>query len=293
MVQVVGAGLICGVAVIATLTLAVTHDEPLIVPVGALLLVVLLYGLATLTHEASVLTWTPVRRVLWAVLTVALGIGLALVILEGTREAERISASVHQRSESPLGLTAIVVPFVLAAGLLLRSWYLRLMFVAAGVVLPLVLWIAILPDPRAAEVRLAHAKLDRSTLFSLDLPGYAAYPDQPFGAPRVHPESSTDPARDIAVTLESGAICPTPAWVVCEPEGHTLTYRRMSNGESEYMAVRGERVRVKVHGGAAVDRETLRAAIQGIRQVSDEQVRKALPPASGVTVFAVLKGVFS
>jgi hypothetical protein len=240
--------------------------------VGLAVLAAFLGMIITATRAVTPLGETFWRRIVWVV--VVLGAGLALGLLGWAASGE---AGLNAGAVPLLG----GVPFALVAGLLLRRWYLILSFGLVLAVIAAAGAVALRQSgPDEVSARLAHAGLDRSSAYVVEIPGYRpvdpGYGDGPGTGTFMPVEPAAIPAAKFVTVVayrqplvtEPGACGRTAmdsvlmsAECIREPGGRV--YRKAVTHHG-YQVRRGQ-LEVVVAGTFGVDRAVLRRAAATVR----------------------------
>ncbi|MER6171911.1 hypothetical protein [Streptosporangium sp. NPDC001681] len=244
----------------------------LVALLGALLILAYLIVVITATRRASALGATVIGRVLWALLV--LGAGTAGWALGWA------ATDVAGPGVSRSGLLSSLlggIPFVLAAGMLLRGWRLSLTALGLSVVL-IGAGVVVLrqESPEEFEARLAAAGVRRETTYVVAIPGYRSNGGRDYGHglgdAGFLPENpdAIPPDRHITIIaydrlMVGEKMCGQPTaqdsrltWGSCTVESGGLVYRH-NEIEHGYQVPVGRR-HVTVVGTPSVDHDLLRAA---------------------------------
>jgi hypothetical protein len=268
--QVVAAGGAGALTAVGGAQLAVLTTFTVGVQAGLLVVVVLagagiglLTVVAAIAPETSWLTRTAGGRVGWAVLVGGLG-SAGLLLGWNVSEAAGLRPGLGW-------LPLSIVPFMVAAGLLLRRWYLAvgsLALVVAAAAGMLNALADTVPDLTEANLRVMSAGRDRSEFFVTEIPGYHNVGQQ--GAVQLEPDDPALIPPDRHITLYTLLDNPTPD---CEYnprdpdlQGWTCTVERPGLTYNETDALHGYFLRtgstlLEIVGTLTVDRATLRDAI--------------------------------
>lgn len=232
----------------------------------------LLAGIASFAPEASALTRTAGGRVAWALIVFVLG-ALAWVF----------AFNVFADGEPDLGSNAMMslplsgVPFVLAAGLLLRRWYVKLGALAL-VVASFFGMLAVLASsgPSETDVRLAASHKDRDAFYVTEIPGF--HHDRQLDWWLLLSDNPPSASVYVLTTSVDLRCASTEAEIVeCVDERPDLRYERTTEDHAYYVQ-RGT-ARIKVRGTLGVSRDVLRTAALAVRPATDNEITSMLPPA--------------
>ncbi|MEU4714253.1 hypothetical protein AB0F73_11455 [Micromonospora purpureochromogenes] len=249
---------------------------------GVAVLLVALFGLGTAMRQGSALTDRVGLRVGWALLVATGGIALFGYCLVRLRDlVPGLDGSVSMFLLPALGLA-------LVSAALTRPRVVRLPAVALIVLLVSGTTLATV-DRRADELaqRLDHAGTEADLVFVTALPGYSEA--EPLAVTATTKFAITHSpvdgsGRRIIVSANRGGTldCPPeppggyPKGYSCVREAPERSYQAMQPDLHEYVAIRGDRV-VHVRAAREVDRATLRAAVDNVRQATPDELEQLLP----------------
>lgn len=280
--QAIAVGAAGSLAVPVALPLAMITGVPywagLLLALG--LLIAAVYGLGTATRQGSALTGGAGVRVGWALLVAALG-GYGSMVLAAAAPGLDGMASLYL-------LPAVGLALVSAA--LSRPRLVRLPAIAL-IVLLIGGTVLAMADRRAGELeqRLDHAGTEADLVFVTALPGYheaepaAVTPTVPFAVP-YSPSGGSGGRITVWAARGGGPDCPPepPGGyserypLGCVREAPERWYQTLLPDRHEYLTLRGDRV-VHVRATRDVDRETLRAAADNVRQATTDELNRLLP----------------
>ncbi|GAB3176787.1 hypothetical protein FHX75_121568 [Micromonospora palomenae] len=251
---------------------------------GAAVLLVELFGLGTAMRQGSALTATLGRRVGWTLLVATGGIALGGYCLARLPDLlPGLGGSMSMFLLPALGLA-------LVSAALTRPRVVRLPAVALIVLLVSGMALATV-DRRADELaqRLDHAGVEADLVFVTALPGYseagqrAVTPTNKFAVTYSPVDGSG--GRIIVWATRGGMPDCLPEPPGGYPDGYPLhcvreaperSYQAIPPDLHEYLASRGDRV-VHVRATRDVDRETLRVAVDNVRQATPDDLEQLLP----------------
>jgi hypothetical protein len=233
----------------------------------------LLAWIASFAPEASTLTGTTGGRVAWALVVFVLGALAWVFAFNVFAEGEP-----DLRRNTMMNLPLSGVPFVLAAGLLLRRWYVKLGALAL-VVASFLGMLAVLAGsgPSDTDVRLAAVHKDRGMFFVTEIPGF--HHDRQLDWWMLLSDNPPSASVYVLTTTDTSVRCvSTEAEIVeCTDERPDLRYERTTQDHAYYVQ-RGS-ARIKVRGTLGVDRDALRNAALTVRPATDAEITSMLPPA--------------
>lgn len=299
--QLLGVWLVGVVA--ATSGVGVRTVAPLSDTAATLLGLLCTLGLATVgNHVVGTLFPSPFSftedrtpRLLWALGVAAAGTA-GWTFAAALDRVARLGLGEHVALWLPLN----GVPFVLAAGTLLRIWHVAA--VALSITLSLALTgvrtaqVQVLEDE--ATARLAASGTDRSLVLTVEVPGYRRVSTSgdessftQYFAPPATPLSGAEALAEIQV--RTAPLAPTgsdtgqetgccaadgsPEHTSCTVEEDDGLWYRRTDDRHEYLA-RRDGVEVRVSGGTAVDRRLLRTVARSARPATTEELLELLPP---------------
>lgn len=253
-----------------------------IVLVGAVLACLIV--VITATHEVSILGATGGLRVLWALFVLGWG-SAGWALGWATTDVAGLGISHNPQLTFVLG----GVPFVLAAGLLLRGWQfgtaalgLSVLLIGASVV------VLRHESPDELDARLAANSVYRQTAYAVAIPGYLPTDQPNYGNGRgggsFHPTNpdAVPPDRYITITAHDRVIpgaqmCGQPTaddshltWGTCTVEPNGLVYRHNEIEHGYQVPV--DHLYVTVVATPAVDHDMVRAAALSLHQATVDEL---------------------